>query len=99
MISLLRENGEAGQDVGGRDPGSIGGEVSVGGILFKEITARQSMLAVDDVIPVAHALMVMECGGIREAGQRILRAQTCAGRRTAARSCIGARHYILPVGE
>ena len=44
---------KAGQDVAGRDPGSVGSEVSVRGILFKEIASRQGVLAVEDVIKVA----------------------------------------------
>src|SRR5437879_10671553 len=99
MISLLRVNGKPGQDVGRGEPCSVGGEVAVGGILLKEITTRQSVLVVEDVIPVAHSLMIVECRGICEAGERVLRGVACARRRTAARSCIGAWHHILPVGQ
>ena|SRR5437016_497456 len=97
MVCLLLVYRKAGQDVGRRDPGSVGGEVSVDGILFKEVTSGQGVLVVQDVIPVAHTLMIVEFGGIGEAGAWVLAGSRQSGASVVHRVC--TRHYVLAVGE
>ena len=58
-----------------------------------EVAAGEGVFAVDDVIPVAHGLMVIECGDIRECLIQVAPIGRVAG--ISAR----ARKQITPVGK
>src|SRR5256885_7928034 len=74
MVRLLFEHRIAGKHRARSRAGAVRRKRPSGRISLVVIPSRERVLAVDDVIPIAHALVVLIRGGIGEAAHRIVSA-------------------------